>query len=218
MLDTRISYEALKDEFRDDQTLLKQLEASRLTLHLHFNAKYSLQTSSGLTHLSATPSSSMLSVTSGSNSNSGSPTKNYTARFQQKRTTIDELSEFWNLPQKYFQSCDPVRWWYGCRAQFPKLYHLAHDILSIPGIYSVYFHCHHHDLLYFRICCCSRAHILRWVGHNLSSLCKPQTWNHSSSYVGQMQTPSKAKIPFSTSLAFSSHFSYFLVLKNFVIH
>jgi hypothetical protein len=176
VLDPRISYEALKDEFRDDQTLSKQLEASRLALHSHFNAKYSSQTPSSLTHLSATPSSSMLSVTSGSNSNSGSPTKNYTARFQRKRTAIDELSEFWSLPQEDFQSCDPVRWWYGRRAQFPKLYYLARDILSIPGIYlynSVYLRCHH--LLYFRIRCCSRAHILRWAGHNLSSSCKPQT-------------------------------------------
>ena len=150
-------------------------EASRLALHSHFNAKYSLQTSSGLTHLSATPSSSMLLVTSGSISNSGSLTKNYTVRFQQKRTAIDELSEFWNLPQEDFQSCDPVHLWYGHCAQFPKLYHLARNILSMPGIYSAYLRCHHHDLLYFRICYCSRAHILRWAGHNLSSSCKPQT-------------------------------------------
>lgn len=132
MLDPRISYEALKDEFEDDhdRTLLNQLEASKLALRSHFDTKYSsIQSPS---RLSATASSSMLSITS--ESNTGSPTKNYTARFQRKRVTSDELTEFWNLPQEDFQSCDPVRWWYGRRAQFPNLYHLARDILSIPGI------------------------------------------------------------------------------------
>lgn len=151
MLDPRISYEALKDEFKDDHTLLTQLEASKLALRSHFNAKYTShgslapQTSSGSTHLSATPSSSFLSVTSNSNtaqptgSHSGSPTKNYTARFQRKRAAVDELTEFWNLAQKDFQSCDPVQWWYGRRAQFPNLYRLARDILSIPGIFLFIF-------------------------------------------------------------------------------
>lgn len=132
MLDPRISYEALKDEFEDDhdRTLLNQLEASKLALCSHFDTKYSsIQSPS---RLSAMASSSMLSITS--ESNTGSPTKNYTARFQQKCVASDELTEFWNLPQEDFQSCDPVRWWYGHRAQFPNLYHLARDILSIPGI------------------------------------------------------------------------------------
>lgn len=183
MLDPRISYEALKHEFEDDRTLLEQLEASRLALRSRF-AKYTSppQTvdSSGSTHLSATPSesfsmlSSSVTSRSGLNSNTGSPTKNYTARFQRKRAAIDELTEFWSLPQEDFQSCDPVRWWYGRRAQFPKLYHLARDILSIPGIFlhdSVYLG---HHLFYFRICCCGRAHIFRWPRHDFSSPCKPQ--------------------------------------------
>ena len=82
----------------------------------------------------------MLSVTSDSSrsaSNSlGSPQKNFMARFQRKRGPVDELSEFWNLSQEDFENCDPVQWWYGRRAQFPNLYRLAHDILSIPGMYS----------------------------------------------------------------------------------
>jgi len=132
----------LKEEFDGDTTLLSQLEAAKLNLRSHFNIKYSLpQVPAGSTRLSSTPSSSMLSVTSESTSTASnatnSPQNNFTARFQRRRATVDELTEFWNLSQEDFQSCDPVKWWYGRRAQFPNLYRLARDILSIPGILFV---------------------------------------------------------------------------------
>jgi hypothetical protein len=136
----------LKDEFSGDVDLLNQLEAAKLNLRSHFDAKYrdtAHNTSlANPTILSSTPSSSMLSVTSDSSSSvshsHGSPQKNFMARFHRKRARIDELAEFWKLPQEDFQVCDPVQWWYGRRAQFPNLYRLARDILSIPGIYSIF--------------------------------------------------------------------------------
>ncbi|KAF8803395.1 hypothetical protein BYT27DRAFT_7004095, partial [Phlegmacium glaucopus] len=117
-LDPHISYEALKDEFAGDMTLLDQLEAARLNLCMHFHAKYSsLQNTPESTCLPSTPSASMLSVTSKSTStvfwSNGSPQKNFMARFQCKCAPVDELSEFWSLSQEDFQHCDPVQWWYG---------------------------------------------------------------------------------------------------------
>jgi hypothetical protein len=82
------------------------------------------------------PLSAMTSLSSiASSSSSGSPQKNFTVRFQCKRTPTDELTEFWNLPQEDFDACDPLQWWYGRRAQFPQLYRLVRDIFSIPGTY-----------------------------------------------------------------------------------
>jgi len=140
VLDPHISYDTLKDKFNNDFTMLNQLEDSKTKLRAHFNTKYmSSPTSSGSAWLSSTPSSSMLSMTLDSthttSQTNGSPQKNYTARFQQKRAAVDELSEFWNLEQEDFENCNPVQWWYGRHAQFPNLYRLVHDILSIPGMF-----------------------------------------------------------------------------------
>ena len=141
VLDPCISYDALKEEFNNDSTMLNQLEDSKAKLRAHFNAKYMSSLTSSESLLS-TPSSSMLSVTSDSThttlQTNSSPQKNYTAKFQRKRTAVDELSEFWNLKQEDFEKCNPVQWWYGQRAQFPNLYHLVHDLFSIPGMFLAF--------------------------------------------------------------------------------
>ncbi|KIL54206.1 hypothetical protein M378DRAFT_92970 [Amanita muscaria Koide BX008] len=65
---------------------------------------------------------------------SGSPQKNFTSRFQWKaRVAVNELNEFFKLPQEDFETCNPIHWWMGRRAQFPNLFWLARDILCIPG-------------------------------------------------------------------------------------
>lgn len=143
VLDPRISYNALKDEFDDDFTMLNQLEDSKTKLRAHFSAKYmSSLTSSRSAQLSSTPSTSMLSVTSDltttTSQTNSSPKKNFTARFQRKHAAVDELSEFWNLEQEDFENCNPVKWWYGRRAQFPNLYRLVRDIFSIPGMFLAF--------------------------------------------------------------------------------
>jgi hypothetical protein len=38
-----------------------------------------------------------------------------------------------NLPHEDFASCDPVKWWTVRQAQFPNLWRLARDLMSIPG-------------------------------------------------------------------------------------
>ena len=136
VLDPHISYDALKDKFGDDFTMLNQLEDSKTKLQAHFNAKYiSSPISSGSAWLSSTPSSSMLSVTSDSTHTilqiNSSPQKNYTARFQQKHAAVNELSKFWNLEQEGFENCNHVQWWHGQCAQFPNLYCLVHDVTTL---------------------------------------------------------------------------------------
>jgi hypothetical protein len=134
VLDPRISYEAMKDEFKNDSDLAVHLETAKADLQKYFKGNYlSPQASVENPHQSLSATTSLSSITS--SSSSGSPQKNFTARFQRKRTPTDELTEFWNLPQEDFDTCDPLRWWHGRRAQFPRLYHLVRDIFSIPGNY-----------------------------------------------------------------------------------
>ena len=47
---------------------------------------------------------------------------------------VSELEEYLKLLSEDFKKCDSIKWWVGCCAQFPNLFHLAHDILCIPGM------------------------------------------------------------------------------------
>lgn len=134
VLDPRISYAALKDEFADDHDLSNHLENAKEELLVYFKTKYSSPSTEGT--LSAAPSLSSIPSSSHSSISSitGSPQKNFTARFQRKRAASNELLEFWSLPQEDFETVDPLQWWLGRRAQFPQLYRLARDIFSIPGM------------------------------------------------------------------------------------
>jgi len=124
----------MKDEFENDSDLAVHLETAKADLQEYFKVNYlSPQTSVENHCQSLSATASLSSVTS--SSSSGSPQKNFTARFQRKRAPTNELTEFWNLPQEDFDTCDPLRWWHGRRAQFPHLYRLVRDIFSIPGNY-----------------------------------------------------------------------------------
>ena len=64
----------------------------------------------------------------------GSLKKSFTARYHQKdKPAFNELEEYFKLPLKDFDACDPIWWWVSWRAQFPNLYCLACNILCIPG-------------------------------------------------------------------------------------
>ena len=132
VLDPHISYKAMKDEFKNDSDLAIHLEMAKADLQEYFKVNYpSPQPSVENSCQSLSATTSLSSITS--SSSSGSPQKNFTARFQHKRTPTDELTKFWNFPQEDFDTCDPLQWWHSCCAQFPQLYHLVHDIFSIPG-------------------------------------------------------------------------------------
>jgi hAT family C-terminal dimerisation region len=139
VLDPRISYMALKDEFVDDLDLANHLEDAKANLQAYFKQNYSRPSPQANSSLSAPSLSSVASTSMSQTSisgSSGSPQKNFTARFQRKRSSPDELLEFWSLPQEDFETIDPLQWWLGRRAQFPQLYRLARDIFSIPGVLS----------------------------------------------------------------------------------
>ena len=131
VLDPRMSYAALKDEFEDDIELSSHLEISKDDLHKHYKDHYAPTPS-----LSKSSSQPSISATS-----NASPQKNFISRFNRKlRTSTDELLEFWSLPQEDIESCDPLHWWYGRRVQFPNLYRLVRDIFSIPGMLLLYYY------------------------------------------------------------------------------
>jgi len=128
VLDPRMSYSALNDEFKNDTDLSGHLETLKENLHTHYKDFYA----------PPPPSSQPSSQPSISATSKASPQKNFIARFNRKpRTSTDELLEFWSLPQEDFENCDPLHWWYGRRAQFPNLFCLVRDIFSIPGVYFI---------------------------------------------------------------------------------
>ena len=136
VLDPCISYKAMKIEFENDSDLAVHLETAKADLQEYFKVNYlSPQAAAENPYQSLSATTSFSSITS--SSTSGSPRKNFTARFQCRRTPTNELTEFWNLQQEDFDTCDPLQWWHGHRAQFPQLYRLVCDILSIPGNYFV---------------------------------------------------------------------------------
>jgi hypothetical protein len=123
VLDPRISEQALKDDFAGDEDLLLHLETSKESLDDYFKINY---VKFNIVSDVVTPTH--LSVPG------GSPQKDFTARYRvQRQRVLDELREYFNLPHEDFVSCDPVEWWTARQAQFPNLWRLARDFMTIPG-------------------------------------------------------------------------------------
>ena len=128
VLNPRISYEGMKADYSDDPVLRNYLEESKTNLIAYYKENYAAE--EALTPTPITPSSSQQSL-------SGSPQKCFTSRYRNKsKASVNELEEYWKLPIEDFETCNPIQWWMGRRAQFPKLFKLACDILCIPGAYS----------------------------------------------------------------------------------
>ena len=68
-----------------------------------------------------------------------SPQKvNFTSHFKQcTPATRNELKDYFKLPQEDFETCDPLKWWAGCVAQFPNLSRFARDLFGAPGMFIV---------------------------------------------------------------------------------
>ncbi|RXW19302.1 hypothetical protein EST38_g6551 [Candolleomyces aberdarensis] len=121
LLDPHISYEGLKNAFPNDADLTTDLETAKSKLEQHYRVHY--ERSTPVSHhtdtASSAPSSSVF---------------DFTSTFRRApRAVQNELQSYFQMPPKDFTTCDPVRWWYTHRLQFPNLYKLALDILSIPG-------------------------------------------------------------------------------------
>lgn len=127
VLDPRIMYQGLLDDFSSEPELQAHLESAKASLEKFYLVNYACAASTS-SSISRSPSSS--SVTS-----SGSPQKiNFTSRYQRKdRVSVNELEEYFKLSQEDFDTCEPLHWWRGRRSQFPNLYRLVCDIFSIPG-------------------------------------------------------------------------------------
>lgn len=108
VLDPRISYSALKDEFDDDLDLSSHLEVAKDDLHMYFKENYITTTTPSL---STTPQSQHSQAST--SVAQGSPQKNFMARFQRKPRTMpmDELLEFWKLPQEDVENCVYLYFW-----------------------------------------------------------------------------------------------------------
>ncbi|KAF5324671.1 hypothetical protein D9611_004416 [Ephemerocybe angulata] len=121
LLDPRISYQGLRSSFSDDPSLLTFLDDSRLKLENHYHDMYEPFLPSHpppTTSTTHTPSFAF----------------DFMAAFQQAPApTSSEIDSYFRLPIEDFRTCDPVQWWHKQRFQFPRLYKLARDILSIPG-------------------------------------------------------------------------------------
>ena len=126
----------MRSDYADDASLETHLEASKLDLSEYYNQNYANCTESTSSGALPPPLSDADPITS--LCTQGSPRKSFTARYRQKdKAAINELEEYFKLPVENFDSCDPIRWWFTRRAQFPSLYHLACDILLIPGKFTV---------------------------------------------------------------------------------
>jgi hypothetical protein len=127
VLDPRISYEGIRDDYSGTPNLLEDLEKSMTDLREHFTLKYASARSMGTQRAfteqpHASSSTGDLSMVS------------FTSRYKRKdNSDRDELAEYFKLPREDWDSCNPLQWWVGRRAQFPRLFCLARDILTIPG-------------------------------------------------------------------------------------
>src|ERR1700678_4302358 len=125
-------YSSLKDDYKDDLTLLSYLNDAKQLLTTHFYQFYANKVQLSKQNLSNDSSTGSAS--------SGRTKFDFTARYSKKeRLTYDELDEYLKLHPENFDSCCPFQWWQGQRAQFPNLYRLATDVLSIPGKISISF-------------------------------------------------------------------------------
>jgi hypothetical protein len=128
VLDPRISYEGARQDYADDLDLLPYLEYAKSNLHDFYISDYA-----GHAHPVSESTSSPVYSTA-----DNSPSKvNFTLRYKKKDHFFrDELEEYFKLPREDFDTCKPLEWWVGRRAQFPNLYCLARDLFSIPGMFN----------------------------------------------------------------------------------
>jgi hypothetical protein len=128
VLDPRISYDGALQDYANDPELLAYLESAKSLLHTHYILCYANCAPHSLDDVSDTTNTISSAV-------DGSPSKvNFTSRYKKKdQLQRDELEEYFKLPREDFDTCKPLQWWVGRQAQFPSLYCLARDLLTIPG-------------------------------------------------------------------------------------
>ena len=129
VLDPRISHEGLNDNYSGDPDLLQYLENTTMDLRHHYYVHYAdrvvqpLQRAAQPTRVRSGPADA-------------SPSKvNFTERYRKKVEdpgNRDELEEYFKLQREEWE-VNPLQWWVDRKRRFPNLYHLARDIMTIPG-------------------------------------------------------------------------------------
>ncbi|KAF5317589.1 hypothetical protein D9758_018466 [Tetrapyrgos nigripes] len=128
LLDPRIDWDVLKENYQNDVTLNGHLQQSKSQLRTYFQDNYLSRTSTQSAFSSSAPVQDDVIFVD------GSPQKKKTSRYHHKvDAPRDELTEFWKQPPQDGEKCNPIEWWQGQKATFPNLYRLALDIFSIPG-------------------------------------------------------------------------------------
>jgi len=125
VLDPCISYQGILEDHSDDISCQSHVELTKEHLKYHYCEQYIPQAPIPIT--APQPLTPQLS--------SHLPQKvNFTAWYKQKcHTEINQLEEFWKLPQEYFENNYPVQWWASQWAQFTRLSQFARDIFTIAG-------------------------------------------------------------------------------------
>lgn len=125
VLDPRFNYKKLRKDYAQDPELSQYLEAQKATLRAYFDE-----------HYPAAPTSKPSAATTATSDSSNQPKVINFAAFDQGSDVEDERDEldtYFDAP-RVPRDADPVQWWYARKAEYPRLYRLARDILSIPGM------------------------------------------------------------------------------------
>jgi hAT family C-terminal dimerisation region len=129
VLDPRIMFDGLLADCHMDDDAISYLRRARTSLKAFYDENYST-----LALPSTAPSTPPRRFALASES----PQKvDFTSRYANTATVVNEFDAFLKLPQENFNKCDPIKWWAARGSQFPTLSLLAKDILSIPGRITV---------------------------------------------------------------------------------
>jgi hypothetical protein len=125
VLDPRVSYESLREDYAKDDDLISNLEASKSDLQSHYAIHYA-------------PTSAPLPLMSTPHPATGSPQRvDVTSHYRKHvdEATSNELAEYFRITSipEPFDGVDPLQWWFSWRHQFPHLYRLVCNILCITG-------------------------------------------------------------------------------------
>ncbi|KAF7372115.1 Transposase-like protein [Mycena venus] len=128
LLDPRLSYTGLREDYVNDPELLAGLEKSKAALEMHFKVHYANSQQPSALEAQA------------EHSPAGSPVKfnvfrRYGAPATPTAISQNELEDYFRLTSipEPFEDTDPLQWWYTRCHKFPNLYLFARDILCIPG-------------------------------------------------------------------------------------
>ena len=108
VLDPCIAYEGMKFDYKDNEMLSEYLESSKQNLYeyyeMHYAGKHSM-------HSQGTNLVTMPAISHNTLASPCSPQKDFTLCLQQKeKVAINELDEFFKLPQEHFGACNPIHW------------------------------------------------------------------------------------------------------------